>query len=135
MLFRSPTGTSIVYTPVAGFNGIAQFGFYLWDGHERGAFKTYTINVKRGSYAPLAGVNLAVNGNFEDGTEVRDTTALNLSKPYSSAMPEEEGEYFSGTHFSGGHPYNYMANWWNYGAGQIVVNSSLDCGVSLRLTA
>ncbi|MGZ6415633.1 MAG: hypothetical protein ACXVDW_15725 [Bacteroidia bacterium] len=125
-------GTTVVYTPVPGFNGIAQFGFYLWDGHERGAFKTYTINVTRGSYAPVAGVDLAVNGNFEDGTEVRDTTVANLSKPYSSFMPNQEGEYFAGIHFSGGHPYNFIQNWWTWGGGQIVINTFLGCGAYIN---
>lgn len=128
LLLVPPGGTSVTYTPVPGFNGIAQFGYYLWDGREKGAFKTFTINVLRGSYAPAPGINLAVNGDFEDGTEVRDTTTAGLSKPFSTKYPNMVGEYFTGVHFSGGHPYNYMNNWWTYGAGNVLQNSDFECG-------
>jgi hypothetical protein len=127
------TGTSLtklIYTPVAGYRGIAQFGFYLWDGHEKGAFKTITMDVQQGSYTPIIGDELAINGSFEDGTEVRQYV-VNTNLPYTTYLPNEEGSYFAGSHFSGGHPYSLISNAWGpIGAGQIIKSSYTYCGAS-----
>jgi hypothetical protein len=66
-----PTGDVITFLPRPDFIGRAQFGFHLWDGHEMGQFVVYTIDVLPGTCStcdPM--VELAVNGDFEEGTEV-----------------------------------------------------------------
>lgn len=120
--------TVVTYTPVPGYWGLAQFGFYLWDGRERGAFKTITIDVQQGSYTPAIGQELVINSSFEDGTEVKQRLGPNSTLPYTGIHSGYENEYFAGTHFSGGQPYPFLANWWGpYGAGNIVFQSYAEC--------
>ncbi|MGZ3863811.1 MAG: T9SS type A sorting domain-containing protein [Bacteroidia bacterium] len=61
-------GDIITYTPRSNFIGRAQFGFYLYDGKEKGAFMVYTIDV---SGCNACGTNLVINGNFEEGMEIK----------------------------------------------------------------
>lgn len=124
----SPSGTQITYTPEPGYFGKAQFGFHLWDGHEKGALKIYTINVLSGTYVPSIGTNLVVNGSFEDGTEVKQMPGL-TSKPYTGSLQKVDGEYMTGNHLAGGHPYSFMTNYWTMAGGDVVLNSEKTCSM------
>lgn len=61
-------GDEIKYNPRPDFIGRAQFGFHLYDGKEKGEFMIYTIDV---TGCNTCGSNLVVNGNFEEGQEVK----------------------------------------------------------------
>ena len=103
----------ITYSPPPGFFGRAQFGFNLWDGKEMGGYKIITIDVLNGIGSQPQGVELVVNGNFEDATEVR--TASNPTINMSSAFDTRRMSVLTyGTHQSGGHPY--LGNTANYNA-------------------
>ncbi len=123
----NPAGTQVDYTPEPGFKGIAQFAFNLWDGHEKGALKIITINVLQGGYIPAQGQDMVINGDFEDGTEVRQRF-VNTSVPNSTRESGIEGDYWNGAHFAGAHPYSYLSNNWGpYGRGMVITNSFHDC--------
>lgn len=109
-------GATIQYLPPAGFIGRAQFGFYLYDGKEKGALKIVTIEVTPGSFVLPFGSNMVINGDFEDGTEVRQrlapnaATLPNLTKPYTGLESRYQEGFMLGAHFSGAHPYSMHSN-------------------------
>jgi hypothetical protein len=126
-----PGNQSIIYTPRPGFRGRAQFGFYLTDGIERGAFKVYTIDVGAIDATYLAtlttvGSNLIMNPNFEEGTQVR---LRNVAENIENTGQEffREGSYFSGEIFADNHPYLYHNNFWSSAGGVYVQNSWKEC--------
>ncbi len=121
------TGTLITYMPEPGFWGRAQFSFYLWDGHEQGAFEVITIDVQRGSWTPPFGSNLIINGGFEDGTEVRQDSLSPNVQNTSMFFQVYEGEPFVGTHLAGGHLNGARAMPYNIGAGFTVHNAYITC--------
>ena len=118
----------ITYTPEIGYHGRTQFGFYLWDGHEKGALKIYTTDVVRGaSYIVAFGNNYVINGGYEDGSEIYQRGIIQTN-PYSSSYNLlNEGEYFHGHHFSGGHPHTWTSNAWNLGGGDIIREGWQPC--------
>lgn len=68
----SNSNRTITYTPRHNFYGRAQFGFTVSDGQEEGTFVLYTIDVAKGTNVSLpADGNYVLNGDFEEGTEVR----------------------------------------------------------------
>jgi hypothetical protein len=100
-----PNGDVITFTPRPDFVGRAQFGFHLWDGHEMGQFVVYTIDVTSGACStcdPM--VELAINGDFEEGTEV----ALQSNEALGNTMYRDirYGRSRYGEHYSDGHPRN-----------------------------
>lgn len=126
-LSLSPDGKTITFTPRHNFYGRAQFGFNLWDGKEKGAFVIYTIDVTKGTnVAVTKGDNMVVNGNFEEGSEVKTLgagEAINNSfsiLPFGTAAPR----LGQGTTLSDGHPFDVSAN---YGYGTAVRNSFGEC--------
>ncbi|MBK8703283.1 MAG: hypothetical protein IPN33_06425 [Saprospiraceae bacterium] len=80
---------TITYTPRPNFYGRAQFGFKLFDGKEAGSYHIYTIDVLRGTNnlagcAP--GSNLILNGDLEEGTEVKQ---LGVIESVDASVMEE----------------------------------------------
>lgn len=120
-------GTVITYTPEPGYFGKAQFAFYLWDGHEQGALRMYTIDVNQGAYNLNVGDEMVINGGFEDGSEVWQRT-LNPNFPYTSLLNSaKEGVIYRGNHFAGGHPFNFLTNNWNLGCGTFILQTWARC--------
>jgi hypothetical protein len=132
----SADGTEISYIPRPDFIGRAQFGFYLWDGKERGSFMSYTIDVLKGSSflnhpnsnTPIGQDELIINGDFEQGTEIK-TFNSNLEQliPYSSldyGHPNVVGEYFAGVTFSDANPLLYTNHAWTWGYGGVITRKS-----------
>lgn len=68
----SNSNRTITYTPRHNFYGRAQFGMTISDGKEEGTFIIYTVDVEKGTNIslPVDG-NYVLNGDFEEGTEVR----------------------------------------------------------------
>ncbi|MEY4927098.1 MAG: Secretion system C-terminal sorting domain [Bacteroidota bacterium] len=115
---------TITYTPRPDFIGRAQFGFYLWDGIERGDYMVYTIDV----VAPAGGLplpadgNLVVNGSFEEGSEVRlglNPSTLPFTAPtnpidngventFYDGVSGREGKFVFGKHCADGHPFTKL---------------------------
>jgi len=117
----------IEYTPEPGYHGRAQFGFYLWDGHERGGLKVYTIDVDpSGAFVVPLGGELVINGGYEDGTEVRQRFG-NPTFPNTAVKAWKTESYGAGKHFSGAHPYTHLSNNWNMGAGTNIMHAWKRC--------
>ncbi|MCX6273298.1 MAG: SBBP repeat-containing protein, partial [Bacteroidetes bacterium] len=121
LLIIDATQTTFTYTPVPGYHGLAQFGFRATDGIETGALIIVTIEVLPGNtYTLNPGNEMIINGNFEDGTEVRQRL-VSPGKYYTSLNNEcIDGEFYLGTHFCGGHPYSYLSNILGSVAGEII---------------
>lgn len=119
--------TGFTYTPIPGFHGRAQFGFYLWDGHERGALRIVTIDVTPNSnYTVAQGNQLVVYPDLEDGTELRQRVQNPNFENTQFVDLQYEG-VFAGQNFSGGHYFNYITNWWNLAGGDVTDNSWYAC--------
>ncbi len=120
-------GDIITYTPMPGFHGRAQFGFYLWDGHERGALRIVTIVVQPPTtYFLTPGNEMIFNADYEDGTEIRQRV---LNPNFENTQLHDnmfEGVY-SGRNLSGGHPFNYVTNNWNIAGGDITFEAGAMC--------
>ena len=128
-LTLNATKDAITYTPLPGFHGLAQFGFRVKDNKETGGLVVVTIKVTLpaisdpSAYKLNPGDELVFNGNYEDGTEVKQRFT-GINKPYSSLSNEQiPGEFFLGAHFSGGHPYSYLTNK-HFGIGDVVLNGT-----------
>ncbi|HOZ41524.1 MAG TPA: hypothetical protein PLL25_12015 [Flavobacteriales bacterium] len=127
-LNSTPAGDVITFTPRPNFYGRAQFGFHLWDGHELGDFVVYTVEVLRDACFQCPSNNLALNGDYEEGTEVallNDETVIN-----SVLRDGKEGRLARGLHFSDGHPRNDQSTtvWIGFfGGGSIVDDCVRDC--------
>lgn len=133
------TGQTITYTPRPNFFGRAQFGFKLWDGKEIGSYHIYTIDVVKGTNnVCAAGSNLILNGDLEEGTEVKQSGA---NEGIDAAVSEQsflrEGKIRQGIHFADAQPYCYISNNWGpYGAGEKIKNSYIYCsGSTYKSTA
>jgi hypothetical protein len=119
--------TGFIYTPLPGFHGRAQFGFYLWDGHERGALRIVTIDVTPNSnFTVVPGNQLVVYPDLEDGTEVRQRIQ-NPNFENSQLVDWQYEGVFAGQNFSGGHYFNYASNWWNLAGGDVTSNTWYGC--------
>ncbi|MEO6037648.1 MAG: LamG domain-containing protein, partial [Saprospiraceae bacterium] len=75
------------------------------------------------------GTELIVNGNLEEGTEVKQ---LGVYETVDAATMEQaqlrEGKMRAGTHFADGQPYCYMSNSWGpYGSGEKIKDSWIIC--------
>lgn len=102
LLSVTNSGKTISYTPRANFYGRAQFGFTLSDGIEKGGFVIFTIDVSKGNNVSLvSGGNLLLNGDFEEGSEIR-TDDTNLHIPNGVFSRDELSQ-----HMSDSHPYDY----------------------------
>ncbi|NBX80747.1 MAG: T9SS C-terminal target domain-containing protein, partial [Flavobacteriales bacterium] len=114
---------SITFIPRANFVGRAQFAFKLFDGVKVGSWHLYTIDVLTGNNVNYPfGSNLLINGDLEEGTEVR-RSGIEQSKPNTTQEFYKEG-FIRGTHFSDANPFNEYANLWGpFGAGDMIRNS------------
>jgi hypothetical protein len=123
---------SITFTPRPNFIGRAQFAFRLFDGVKVGSWHFYTIDVQTGNNVNYpVGSNLLINGNLEEGTEVR-RTGSEINKAYTTRGENGMREGFMrGYHYSDANPYNSVGNPWGpAGAGDFIRNSLLDCSYS-----
>lgn len=128
--------TEISFCPQPDFSGRAQFGFHIWDRHEKGALIIYTIDVVDGCDSNSDENELIINGSFEDGTEVKRSINVEFQKPYTSLGLSDyylgfEGEYFGGTHFSGAHPFLDLDLVYDINPGGDVVDKSYSLSTSL----
>lgn len=118
LLSVSNSGKTITYTPRANFYGRAQFGFNLYDQKEKGGFVVFTIDVTKGNnVSVLTGDNIALNGDFEEGSEVK-TNDTNLHIPNVVFRRLELSQ-----HMSDSHPYEYS----NAHFGTAIRNSHKVC--------
>lgn len=133
-LALSAGNTKITYTPLPNFYGRAQFGFNLHDGHEKGSFYIFTIEVTRGMAVGCTyGGNIVVNHDYENGTEQK-TLGADESIPNTSFDWQRRESKFQGTSFSDGHPYDFLSNlWFPMGAGIMVHNSRFACAAATIL--
>jgi hypothetical protein len=129
-------GTQIIYTPRHNFYGRAQFGFNLYDGKEKGGFVLYTIDVKRGTnVSSLPGENLVINGDFEEGTEVKLRNTHEDVNNTSFDMGLSRSGRLHGAHFADGHPYDLFPNFWLPGGGGVAIkNAAVTCDSTFSLT-
>lgn len=129
----SADGRSITYTPRHNFYGRAQFGIDVTDGKEKGCFQLYTINVTKGNNVSIPkGTNLVLNGDFEEGTELKrhgTEEAINNTPVQKSNL--QEGK-LGGTILSDCHPYNVYGRVFSdiSGSGAIVTNDFDSCHTS-----
>lgn len=106
LLSLSNGNKTITFTPRANFIGRAIFGFNLTDGKEKGTFVTYVVNVTRGNNVSVGfGDNLVLNGDFEEGSEVKlkDTAELVNATLFAFGSG---GRFRDGRNSSDCHPYN-----------------------------
>lgn len=122
---------SITFTPRPNFIGRAQFAFRLYDGVKVGSWHFYTIDVQTGNNVNYpVGSNLLINGNLEEGTEVR-RTGSEINKAYATRENNIREGFMRGYHYSDANPYNSVGNPWGpAGAGDFIRNSFLDCSTS-----
>lgn len=120
-------GTEITYVPRPDFTGRCQFGFNLWDGKEKGAFVLYTIDVFKGNKVKAkAGEELVMNGDFEEGSEVK-LRHVNEDVNNSSFYKGVSGRIY-GAHFADSHPFDYWTyGFMPYGGGLSIRNAYSDC--------
>lgn len=123
-LTLSQNGQVFTYTPLPGFSGRAEFGFFLTDGKEIGAVEVYTIDVTLDPNIASFGMDeMVINGSFEDGIEVK--TWEDPDKVYTSAKYVNfQAQLFYGmSGVGGGHPFSFsrnayvkhsLDNWSNY---------------------
>ena len=134
------TNTTISFKPRPDFIGRVQFGFYLYDGKEKGAFRVVTIDITPGSAfsnltncntptGPNYGPELVINGNYESGTHTKiipsDEFAVNSSSIYGYL----EGAYYLGVNFPDSHPLDYHDYEWTNSYGAVIGSSWKDCSV------
>ncbi|MES2477991.1 MAG: T9SS type A sorting domain-containing protein [Bacteroidota bacterium] len=118
LLSVSNSGKTITYTPRANFYGRAQFGINLYDQKEKGGFVVFTVDVTKGNNVSVStGDNMALNGDFEEGSEVK-TNDTNLHIPNSVFRRLELSQ-----HMSDSHPYEYS----NAHFGTAIRNSYKAC--------
>lgn len=123
-------GQTITFTPRPNFYGRAQFGFKLFDGREVGSYVIYTIDVLKGTNVTCtAGSNIILNGDLEEGTEVKQ---LGIEETIDASSREEdvqrEGKLRQGIQFADSQPYCYISNGWGpFGSGEIVKDSWINC--------
>jgi hypothetical protein len=117
-LSLSNSDRTITYAPRAGFFGRAQFGFNLWDGKEKGAYILYTIDVAKGTNVSYTiGDNLILNGNAEEGEEVK-----------TIANPSINNSYYFDTYYWSSRFYQHRTDGLIYGSPTAIRNSWLECG-------
>ena len=129
----------VTFTPRPDFYGRAQFGLKLFDGSEVGSYVIYTIDVVRGTNVDCpVGDNMILNGDFEEGTEVK---RLGAEEVIDAAQQEDywlkEGKVRTGIQFADCQPYCFTSNNVGpYGSGDIIQNSWISCnGTTYRSDA
>lgn len=126
-------GRAIVFTPRANYYGRAQFGFRATDGKEIGSWHIYTIDVTRGSNVNFPiGSNIILNGDYEEGIEVKrigaDEKKMNTSLLYGL----HEGYFMQGRHLSDSRPFSHFSNhWFPATGGDFIRESDLKCNGTL----
>ncbi len=133
-LTLSSNNRIITYTPRPNFFGRAQFGFRLFDGKEAGSYIIYTIDVQKGTNnTNTVSLNLILNGNFEEGSELRRLGADEiLDNAQQRQYHNREGKLGGGINFSDSHPYSWASNNWTpYGAGIHVTDTWIQCNGTL----
>jgi hypothetical protein len=127
LLTLSAGNTVITYTPRHNFYGRANFAFNLWDGKEKGAYVVVTIDVAKGTNVSAAvGDNLVLNGDFEEGTEIKRLGA-DENIPNSAAW---EGHYgrLNAFYSADAHPHDHLSDFYTYGV--CVKNSYSACSTA-----
>jgi hypothetical protein len=122
---------TIIFTPRANFIGRAQFAFRLFDGTKIGSWHLYTVDVLTGTNVNYpVGSNILINGNLEEGTEVRRPGAeINKAHTSIEASGVREG-FMRGYHYSDANPLNSLGNgWMPYGAGDFIRNAADICTI------
>lgn len=118
---------TITFTPRHNFYGRAQFGFNLRDSLQEGGFVLYTIEVKKGNNVSTPGdSNLALNGDFEEGTEVKTTDSSNYLIRNSLWLKGQMNHLYSDCH-----PFDFSFAW----AGTAIRNSLKTCTLPLGTAA
>jgi hypothetical protein len=135
-VYSGPNCIGLIYTPRANFYGRAQFGFNITDGKDEGAFYLVTIDVAQGTNVTALctpGSNLVINGDFEEGSEVKKLGADEVKLNTTSDEDDLHEGKLNGTNFTDGHPWNaIMSNlWFPFGGGDAIHNSFYDCGSAL----
>ncbi len=126
-------GNMITFTPAIAFHGRAQFGFYLWDGHERGGLRIVTIDVLPGGYALPPGDEMVINPGLEDGTEIRQR-GVNPNFEHTQFEHSMYEGVYHGINMSGGHPFNYVTNNWTIAGGDVTYEAWTACNMTLNPT-
>lgn len=126
----SGAGTIITFTPRPDFYGRAQFGFKVTDGMEVGSYVFYTIDVLKGNAVSCSpGENMILNGDLEEGTEVRRLGAeetIDASQQEHSTL--REGKFRCGIQSADCHPYCYVSTTASpFGSGDFVKESHINC--------
>lgn len=117
----------ITYTPRDDFYGKAQFGFNLWDGTEKGAYVIYTIDVQRGNKVAIPyGDNLVLNGDFEEGSEVK-LLGVNELINNSRSIEYLQGRWQHGQHLSDCQPFGAYQS---YNWGTSIRSSAAACAAT-----
>ena len=127
-LTLSAGNTRITYTPRHNFYGKAQLAFNLYDGIEKGAYVVYTIDVKKGNNVSVPfGQNLVLNGDFEEGTEVKTKgSGETIPNTVIDDNSLHEGR-FSILHLGDSHPYDCFMQTSRLGGAVSVKNSYASC--------
>ncbi len=117
----------ITFTPRNDFWGLAQFGFQLYDGKEKGTRAIYSIYVGNGTcYSP--GSNLIMNGDMEIGTELKVNGDVNhyfdyLSESYNPIAPSPDTWHWYDIdgfyHFLGGTSDGYVKDSYSCNFGEV----------------
>jgi len=118
--------TIITYTPRANFYGRAQFGVNITDKKETGAYVLFTFDVFKGNRVTVTtGDELVLNGNFEEGSEVKTDSAIDVNNSTNLTDYTQPGRVRRGFHFSDAHPYDcYTSKDW----GAMIRHSYVECG-------
>jgi hypothetical protein len=77
------SGTSVIYTPAAGFVGTDSFTYTITDGQSGSATATVTVNVMAGNLPPVAVANTV---SISAGTSATIAVLANDSDPYGYAL-------------------------------------------------
>ncbi|MBE9598703.1 T9SS type A sorting domain-containing protein [Pedobacter sp. MC2016-24] len=112
LLKLSNGNKTITYTPRQNFYGRAQMGMNLTDGKEKGTWIIYTIDVEKGTnvIAPAFGGNLVLNGDFEEGSEVKlkDTAEMVNHTAFDDYDKSDFSRIMANPHYSDCHPYSQL---------------------------
>ena len=127
LLAINPTNDQITYSPRHNFYGRAQFGFNLYDGKEKGAFVIYTIDVQKGNNVFIpTGTNMVLNGDFEEGSEVKllgSTASESINNSFIMEGGIQRGRFGNGNNMADAHPLDVTENrYW----GGVAIKSSAD---------
>ncbi|MGC4057325.1 MAG: hypothetical protein QM743_04285 [Chitinophagaceae bacterium] len=107
LLTLSNGNRTITFTPRPNFYGKVLFAVTVTDGKETGAVVLYTIDCGKGTNVNVApGANLVLNGDFEEGSEVKIKDTAEMIKAIGGATETNFGIGIKeNLHYSDCHPY------------------------------